>query len=34
VELYKPSRGVAFVLEVEKTVGICHLLKKEQDASK
>jgi nitrogen regulatory protein PII len=26
VELNKPSKGVAFVLEVEKTVGICHLI--------
>ncbi|RCX09986.1 hypothetical protein DFR58_13130 [Anaerobacterium chartisolvens] len=25
VGLNKPSRGVAFVLDVEKTVGICHL---------
>lgn len=25
-ELHKPSKGVAFVLEVEKAVGICHLL--------
>ncbi len=27
VDLDKPGMGVAFVLEVEKTVGICHLLK-------
>lgn len=26
VDLNKPGKGVAFVLEVEKTVGICHLL--------
>lgn len=26
VELNKPGRGVAFVLDVEKVVGICHLL--------
>jgi nitrogen regulatory protein PII len=27
VDLNKPGMGVAFVLEIEKTVGICHLLK-------
>ena len=27
VDLNKPGTGVAFVLEVEKVVGICHLLK-------
>lgn len=27
VDLNKPGMGVAFVLETEKTVGICHLLK-------
>ena len=26
VDLNKPGMGVAFVLEIEKTVGICHLL--------
>lgn len=26
VELNKPCKGIAFVLEVEKTVGICHLM--------
>ena len=26
VELSKPNKGIAFVLEVEKAVGICHLL--------
>ena len=29
VDLNKPGKGVAFVLEVEKTAGICHLLSKE-----
>jgi nitrogen regulatory protein PII len=28
VELDKPGKGVAFVLEVEKTAGICHMLNK------
>ena len=27
VDLDKPGMGVAFVLQIEKTVGICHLLK-------
>jgi nitrogen regulatory protein PII len=27
VDLNKSGKGVAFVLEVEKTIGICHLLK-------
>jgi nitrogen regulatory protein PII len=27
VDLNKPGAGVAFVLELEKVVGICHLLK-------
>ncbi len=31
VGLNKPSKGVAFVLEVEKTVGICHLLSNDCD---
>lgn len=30
VELNKPSKGIAFVINVEKTVGICHLLQKDQ----
>jgi len=34
VELNKPSKGVAFVLEVEKAVGICHLLKHDSSADK
>lgn len=34
VELNKPSNGVAFVLQVEKTVGICHLLSEHGDKSK
>jgi nitrogen regulatory protein PII len=25
VDLNKPGKGVAFILEIEKTVGICHL---------
>lgn len=28
IELYKPGKGIAFVLDVKKTVGICHLLNK------
>ncbi|MCG0275164.1 MAG: P-II family nitrogen regulator [Thermosediminibacteraceae bacterium] len=27
-ELDKPGKGIAFVLEVERTVGICHLINK------
>lgn len=27
LELNKPGKGIAFVLDVEKVVGICHLLK-------
>jgi len=27
-ELEKPGKGIAFVLEVERTVGICHLINK------
>lgn len=26
VDLNKPSKGIAFVLEVDNTAGICHLL--------
>lgn len=34
VELNKPNKGVAFVMEVEKTVGICHLLKNYSNGDK
>ena len=34
VELNKPSRGMAFILEVEKAVGICHLSDSNNDCSK
>lgn len=27
IELNKPGKGIAFVLDVEKVIGICHLLK-------
>lgn len=30
VGLDKPSKGIAFVLDVEKTVGICHLIPNNQ----
>ncbi len=34
VDINKPSKGVAFVLEVEKAVGICHLLESCCDTDK
>jgi len=34
VELDKPGKGVAFVLKVEKTVGICHLLNESGSSEK
>jgi len=34
VDLNKPGKGVAFVLEVEKTAGICHMRDKCCDADK
>jgi nitrogen regulatory protein PII len=34
VELSKPHRGIAFILEVEKTLGICHLSNSGNDCSK